>query len=72
MSEYQRVIESKIRFVNSDTLTLNKTEAFMIIVLKPETTKEQINHIIDKIKGLGLAVHISKGKERTILGVIGD
>src|SRR3989338_8984875 len=44
----------------------------MIIVLKPDATKEQIEHITEKIKGLGLAVHISKGKERTIMGVIGD
>lgn len=44
----------------------------MIIVLKPDATKEQIDHIIDKIKALGLSVHISKGKERTILGAIGD
>src|SRR3989338_11613362 len=45
---------------------------YMIIVLKPDATKEQIEHITEKIKGLGLAVHISKGKERTIMGVIGD
>lgn len=44
----------------------------MIIVLRPDVTKEQVDHIIEKIKGLGLTVHTSKGKERTILGVIGD
>src|SRR3989338_10707015 len=47
-------------------------EVFMIIVLRPDATKEQVDHIIDKIKGLGLTSHTSKGKERTILGVIGD
>jgi len=43
----------------------------MIIVLRPEATEKQINHIIDKVKKLGLTPHISKGTERTIIGVIG-
>ena len=43
----------------------------MIIVLKPEATTEQVNHIIDKVKVLGLSAHVSKGAERTIIGVIG-
>ncbi|PIQ90402.1 MAG: 3-deoxy-7-phosphoheptulonate synthase [Candidatus Omnitrophica bacterium CG11_big_fil_rev_8_21_14_0_20_41_12] len=43
----------------------------MIIVLKPEVTEAQIKHIIDKVKGLGLTPHVSKGAERTIIGVIG-
>jgi 3-deoxy-7-phosphoheptulonate synthase len=44
----------------------------MIIVLKPEATKKQVNHIIAKIKGLGLKPMVSRGKERTIIGVIGE
>ena len=43
----------------------------MIIVLKPEATEAQVNHIIDKVKALGLTPHVSKGSERTIIGVIG-
>ena len=43
----------------------------MIIVLKPDATDAQINHIVDKVKKLGLTPHISKGTERTIIGVIG-
>ncbi|MEK7773691.1 MAG: 3-deoxy-7-phosphoheptulonate synthase, partial [Deltaproteobacteria bacterium] len=44
----------------------------MIIVLKRDATQEEIDHVVEKIKGTGLAVHISKGKERTIIGAIGD
>jgi 3-deoxy-7-phosphoheptulonate synthase len=44
----------------------------MIIVLKPGATKEQINHIVEKLKGFGLQIHMSKGEERTIIGAIGD
>lgn len=43
----------------------------MIIVLRPDATVEQVNHIIDKVKALGLTPHVSKGSERTIIGVIG-
>jgi 3-deoxy-7-phosphoheptulonate synthase len=43
----------------------------MIIVLRPDATDEQINHIIEKVQKLGLKPHISKGTERTIIGVIG-
>jgi 3-deoxy-7-phosphoheptulonate synthase len=43
----------------------------MIIVLRPEATTEQVNHIIEKVTKLGLTPHVSKGTERTIIGVIG-
>lgn len=43
----------------------------MIIVLRPDATEQQINHIIEKVKSLGLKPMVSKGEERTIIGVIG-
>jgi 3-deoxy-7-phosphoheptulonate synthase len=43
----------------------------MIIVLKKNATEEQINHIVEKVQKLGLTPHLSKGTERTIIGVIG-
>src|SRR3989338_1488145 len=43
----------------------------MIIVLRPNATEEQVSHIIDRVKKLGLTPHVSKGTERTIIGVIG-
>ena len=44
----------------------------MIIVLRPNATEKQINHIVDRVKKLGLKPMISKGVERTIIGVIGE
>jgi len=44
----------------------------MIIVLKTDATKEQINHVVEKVKSFGLDVNVSEGKERTVIGVIGD
>lgn len=43
----------------------------MIIVLRPDATEEQVNHIVEKVKKLKLTPHVSKGTERTIIGVIG-
>ena len=43
----------------------------MIIVLRPDATKRQIDHIIDRVEKLGLKPMVSKGTERTIIGVIG-
>ncbi|MBU1062122.1 MAG: 3-deoxy-7-phosphoheptulonate synthase [Candidatus Omnitrophica bacterium] len=44
----------------------------MIIVLRPDAKKKDIDHIIDKVKKLGLTPMVSKGVERTIIGVIGE
>ena len=43
----------------------------MIIVLRRDATQDDINHIIDRAEKLGLKPHISKGTERTIIGLIG-
>jgi 3-deoxy-7-phosphoheptulonate synthase len=44
----------------------------MIIVLKPNVTQKEIDHITERLKEHGLTAHVSKGKERTIIGAIGD
>lgn len=43
----------------------------MIIVLRPKATDKQIDHIVQKTKDLGLKAHVSRGVERTIIGLIG-
>jgi 3-deoxy-7-phosphoheptulonate synthase len=44
----------------------------MIIVLRPNSSSEQIEHILERIKELGFKAHLSRGELRTIIGVIGD
>jgi 3-deoxy-7-phosphoheptulonate synthase len=44
----------------------------MILVLKPDATEEQFQHVIDRVKELGFVPHISRGQHRTIVGAIGD
>lgn len=43
----------------------------MIVILKPNATEEQIQHILEKAEHLNLKAHISRGVERTIIGFIG-
>ncbi len=44
----------------------------MIAVLKEGTTQAQMDHLVSWLKHMNLDVHISKGAEVTILGLIGD
>ena len=44
----------------------------MIAVLKNGTTLEQTAHLVNWLKHMNLDVHISEGKEVTILGLVGD
>src|SRR6476469_3102228 len=44
----------------------------MIIVLRPNSTDAQIDHILERIQELGFKPHLSRGELRTIIGVIGD
>ena len=43
-----------------------------IIVLRQDATEEDMRHVVKKLEGRGLRVHLSTGTERTIIGVIGD
>ena len=44
----------------------------MIIVMGPNATKENIEGVQAKLEREGLRFHLSKGEDRTIVGVIGD
>lgn len=44
----------------------------MIVVLKPGLTQDEIQKVVERIESFGLKAHLSEGKERTIIGAIGD
>ena len=44
----------------------------MIIILKSDTTEDQIGALTDHIASLEMQAHVSRGTFRTIIGVIGD
>lgn len=44
----------------------------MILIMKPGVTDKEIQEVIRLIEEHGLKSHLSRGKERTIIGAIGD
>ena len=44
----------------------------MIIVTKPNTTEEQLDHIRERVESLGLRTSITRGETQSIIGCIGD
>ena len=44
----------------------------MIIVMRKDTTEEQVEQVAERLKNVGLGVHLSVGEFRTIIGAIGD
>ena len=44
----------------------------MIIIMKAGSPDEQIEAVSDKLKGMGMGAHVSRGIERTVIGAIGD
>lgn len=44
----------------------------MIIVLKPDSTRQQLDALLARVRELGLRSHLSEGEQRTIVGVIGE
>ncbi|HKL13583.1 MAG TPA: N-acetylneuraminate synthase family protein, partial [Halanaerobiales bacterium] len=44
----------------------------MIIVMKTNSSKQQVDHVIEHLKNADYGVHLSEGIQRTIIGAIGD
>jgi 3-deoxy-7-phosphoheptulonate synthase len=44
----------------------------MLFNMSSEATEEQINHIVARIKECGYEAHLIRGKERTVIGVVGN
>lgn len=44
----------------------------MIIVMKPSTSKEELDNVVAKVKSIGYAPHVLHGVERKVVACIGD
>src|SRR5439155_9437828 len=44
----------------------------MIVVMKPDASQRQIDHVIERIEQLGLRSHIIVGTERTVIAALGE
>ncbi|CAB1129160.1 Phospho-2-dehydro-3-deoxyheptonate aldolase [Candidatus Hydrogenisulfobacillus filiaventi] len=44
----------------------------MIVVMRPGTTEQDVEEIVARLGQWGLKAHVSRGTERTVIGVIGE
>lgn len=44
----------------------------MVVIMNSDATQEDIRGVLERIESLGMQTHLSQGKERTIIGLIGD
>ena len=44
----------------------------MIIILKENTTAQEVNHLAEMVKSHGVTPHITEGVHQTIIGLVGD
>jgi len=44
----------------------------VIVVMKKEATRAEVDHMVSKIESLGLKAHVIVGTERTVIAAVGD
>lgn len=44
----------------------------MIVVMEKDATPEQVEHMVERVEGLGLKSHVIVGSERTVIAAVGD
>ena len=44
----------------------------MIVVMKKDATSADVEHMVNRISGLGLKPHVIVGEERTVIAAVGD
>ncbi|HMB94741.1 MAG TPA: 3-deoxy-7-phosphoheptulonate synthase, partial [Tepidisphaeraceae bacterium] len=44
----------------------------MVVVMKPDSTKQQVEHVVKLVREMGLKEHVIVGTERTVVAVIGN
>jgi 3-deoxy-7-phosphoheptulonate synthase len=44
----------------------------VIVVMKPDASKKDVEHMVERIESLGLKSHVIVGTERTVIAAVGD
>src|ERR1700749_2746139 len=44
----------------------------MVVGMKPQASKDQVEHVVKLVREMGLKDHVIVGTERTVVAVIGD
>jgi 3-deoxy-7-phosphoheptulonate synthase len=53
-------------------LAINQEQPAMIVVMQPNATKPQVQHVVDLVREMGLKDHVIVGTDLTVVAVIGD
>jgi 3-deoxy-7-phosphoheptulonate synthase len=61
-----------IPILQSSVINQFRRRFLMMIIMKPNATPQQVEHVIEHIRAAGLSVHLSQGIEATIIGAIGE
>jgi 3-deoxy-7-phosphoheptulonate synthase len=70
-----RVAQNHFRYrllLNSTDTFFNYLGVFMIIIMEPNASHDQITKVVDKAKEFGFQAIINKGKIQTVVALIGD
>ena len=44
----------------------------MIIVMRSDATREDVDHVLERLADVGAEAHVSEGSRRTVIGIVGD
>jgi 3-deoxy-7-phosphoheptulonate synthase len=44
----------------------------MVVIMKPGASDDDVRQVVEKIRSHGMDADVSRGKETTIIGIIGD
>lgn len=56
----------------SESFINKKGECAMIVILKPNAPKPQVETLLEQLKKQGLGIHFSEGEHTTLFGLVGD
>ena len=49
-----------------------KGDESLIIVMAKGCSSEDVAHVIERLESIGAEAHVSEGKQRTVIGAVGD
>ena len=44
----------------------------MIVVMEKNVSRDKVDHMVQRVEGLGLKAHVIVGAERTVIAVVGE
>src|SRR5688572_29051658 len=66
------VTETSHALAQSHHVLLPRRNPTMIVVMKPGSTQQQLDHVIHLVREMGLKDHVIVGTERTVVAVVGN